>query len=112
MRWKADWVADWKKWSSAERVLALLVTASLLCAVIGVGAALGAGSLFSGSAVSAFSGSAASADDPAGRCGYYINSHGNLVPRPCGTWRSDAPPPRDATAKCQDGTWSWSRHRY
>jgi hypothetical protein len=30
MRWKTDWLADWNKWSSAERVLALVVASLLL----------------------------------------------------------------------------------
>ena len=49
------------------------------------------------------------AADPTGRCGYYINSSGQQVPRPCGDWHQDAPP-SGATAKCNDGTWSWSQH--
>lgn len=46
----------------------------------------------------------------AGQCGYYINRDGDEVPRPCGDWRHDREPPPGATAKCNDGTWSWSRH--
>jgi hypothetical protein len=30
MRWKTDWIDDWNKWSSAERVLALLIASLLL----------------------------------------------------------------------------------
>src|SRR5689334_18246101 len=48
--------------------------------------------------------------DPAGKCGYYINSHGQQIPRPCGNWRNGGERPASATAKCADGTWSWSRH--
>jgi Protein of unknown function (DUF3761) len=44
-----------------------------------------------------------------GDCGYYINSDGNRVPRPCGDWHKDAPP-KGATAKCRDGTFSYSQH--
>jgi hypothetical protein len=80
----------------------LTVKAGLLCAVIGVGALFGAGTLFSGGATSA--------DDPAGKCGYYVNSRGNQVPRPCGNWRSDSAPPSGATARCRDGSRSWSQH--
>jgi hypothetical protein len=38
-------------------------------------------------------GSAALAADPTGKCGYYINSRGQEVPRPCGDWRADSAPP-------------------
>jgi hypothetical protein len=48
--------------------------------------------------------------DPTGKCGYYTNSRGQEVPRPCGSWRGGEPKPAEATAKCQDGTWSWSKH--
>jgi hypothetical protein len=51
-----------------------------------------------------------SADEPTGTCGYYVNSSGHRVPRPCGNWRREATPPVGATAKCLDGTWSWSEH--
>jgi hypothetical protein len=70
----------------------------VLLAVIGVGAL--------------FSGSAALADDPTGKCGYYTTRSGEQVPRPCGNWRNDATPPTAATARCRDGSWSWSRHSY
>jgi hypothetical protein len=33
MRWKTDLIADWNKWSSAERALALLVASVLLLAL-------------------------------------------------------------------------------
>lgn len=47
---------------------------------------------------------------PCSKCGYYVNSAGHQVPRPCGNWRGDPTPPRGATALCRDGTWSWSEH--
>jgi hypothetical protein len=43
-------------------------------------------------------------------CGYYTNSYGHSVPRPCGNWYDPAPP--RATARCRDGTWSSSEHPY
>ena len=46
---------------------------------------------------------------PPAACGgdYYVNSDGNCVHRP-----EQAPaPPAGATAKCQDGTYSFSQHR-
>src|SRR5262249_49633523 len=46
----------------------------------------------------------------AGKCGYYVNSNGNRVPRPCGDWRSDPKPLPGATVRCRDGSWSWSQH--
>jgi uncharacterized low-complexity protein len=46
----------------------------------------------------------------AGRCGYYVNAGGQPVPRPCGNWRNGGERPAGATAKCGDGTWSWSKH--
>jgi len=45
-----------------------------------------------------------------GDCGYYTNSDGNRVPRPCGDARSQPPPP-GATAICRDGSYSYSQHR-
>ena len=50
--------------------------------------------------------------DSTGACGYYTNRAGHEVPRPCGNWRNDQDPPRTATARCQDGTWSSSEHPY
>jgi Protein of unknown function (DUF3761) len=47
--------------------------------------------------------------DPTGQCGYYTNSRVDKVPRPCGNWHTQAPPP-GATAECRDGTYSWSEH--
>jgi hypothetical protein len=46
---------------------------------------------------------------PPGSCGYYINSLGHAVPRPCGDWHHQAPP-SGATARCGDGTYSHSEH--
>jgi hypothetical protein len=48
-------------------------------------------------------------DAPPVSCGYYINSLGHAVPRPCGDWHHQAPP-SDATARCSDGTYSHSEH--
>ncbi len=46
-----------------------------------------------------------------GECGYYTNSNGNQVSRPCGNWRTDTgPPPTASTALCRDGTYSFSQH--
>jgi hypothetical protein len=42
-------------------------------------------------------------------CGFYTNSYGQSVPRPCGDARRQ-PPPRDASAVCRDGSYSFSRH--
>src|SRR5690349_22150602 len=50
------------------------------------------------------------ASDPAGKCGYYTTSRGQQVPRPCGNWHDGGERPAGATAKCEDGTWSWSKH--
>ena len=48
-----------------------------------------------------------------GACGYYTNSNGNEVPRPCGNWRvPSTTPPTGATALCGDGTYSYSQHPY
>jgi len=49
------------------------------------------------------------AEQRPGDCGYYTNSNGHQVPRPCGNSKTDAPPPR-ATAICKDGTYSFSEH--
>ena len=46
-----------------------------------------------------------------GACGYYLNSNGHSVPRPCGDWRTNSgAPPHGATALCRDGTYSYSEH--
>lgn len=50
------------------------------------------------------------AEAPSGSCGYYTNSTGDRVPRPCGNWHTQ-PPPQDWSAECRDGTYSFSRHR-
>lgn len=48
-----------------------------------------------------------------GGCGYYTNSNGNQVPRPCGNWHvHSTTPPTGATALCGDGTYSYSQHPY
>jgi hypothetical protein len=52
--------------------------------------------------------SGAPAQQP-GDCGYYVNSAGQTVPRPCGNVRTERPP-RGATAICRDGDYSFSRH--
>jgi hypothetical protein len=44
-----------------------------------------------------------------GDCGYYTNSSGNRVPRPCGDSTQQCP--KSATARCGDGTCSYSQHR-
>ena len=41
---------------------------------------------------------------PPGSCGYYINSLGHAVPRPCGDWHHQAPT-SDATARCGNEVW-------
>jgi hypothetical protein len=67
--------------------------------------------IFVGLALLAFSTtSPARAYDDTGACGYYTNSSGHVVPRPCGNTRTDAPPP-NSTAVCRDGTYSYSEHR-
>jgi hypothetical protein len=48
-------------------------------------------------------------DAPPGACGYYINSLGHSVPRPCGDARNQPPPP-GSTARCADSTYSYSEH--
>jgi Protein of unknown function (DUF3761) len=54
---------------------------------------------------------AAHARQPPGACGFYVNSLGHEVQRPCGDARTQAPPP-GATAICRDGTFSFSEHPY
>jgi hypothetical protein len=60
-------------------------------------------------AILLFTGAPALAQQPSGDCGYYTNRDGNQVPRPCGDWHKDTPP-QGATAKCRDGTYSYSQH--
>jgi len=43
-------------------------------------------------------------------CGFYVNKDGHQVPRPCGDWRTEPPPPT-AAARCRDGTYSYSENR-
>jgi hypothetical protein len=57
-----------------------------------------------------FVGGLAHAEQP-GDCGYYRNSSGHQVPRPCGDARSEQPP-TGATAICRDGSFSYSEHPY
>src|SRR5204862_8035932 len=45
---------------------------------------------------------------PSQNCGSYINRDGHEVLRPCGSWGD--PRPARATARCADGTWSFSEH--
>src|SRR3954452_23233488 len=54
--------------------------------------------------------SRAGISDPVGKCGYYVNAGGQQVSRPCGNWRNGGERPAGATAKCADGSWSWSKH--
>jgi hypothetical protein len=49
------------------------------------------------------------AEASTGSCGYYTNSLGHQVARPCGDATREAPPP-SATAVCQDNTYSYSEH--
>jgi hypothetical protein len=46
-----------------------------------------------------------------GDCGYYVNTAGHRVSRPCGDARTQEPPP-GAAAVCRDGTFSYSEHPY
>jgi hypothetical protein len=48
---------------------------------------------------------------PPGACGYYWNSNGHHVPRPCGDWQIEASP-NGATALCRDGRYSFSEHPF
>jgi hypothetical protein len=48
-------------------------------------------------------------DTAAGACGYYANASGHVVPRPCGDWHGQGTP-SSATARCRDGTYSFSEH--
>jgi len=57
-------------------------------------------------------GSGALAEQPR-NCGYYTNTSGHQVPRPCGDWRNNpGSQPQGATALCRDGTYSYSEHPY
>ena len=44
-----------------------------------------------------------------GACGYYTNSAGNWVPRPCKSTNDPGARARGATALCGDGTYSYSQ---
>jgi hypothetical protein len=66
--------------------------------------------IFIGIAFGFLAGAPALAYDSSGNCGYYTNSYGHVVPRPCGNATTDAPPP-NSTAVCRDGTYSFSEHR-
>jgi hypothetical protein len=51
--------------------------------------------------------------EQSGACGYYTNSLGHQVPRPCGDWRTNqGERPARATALCGDGTYSYSERAY
>ena len=42
-------------------------------------------------------------------CGTYISASGTVVKRPCGNWLIRTAP-NGATARCRDGTFSFSQH--
>lgn len=46
---------------------------------------------------------------PTVECGAYTAAGGERVKRPCGDWRDGGQMPSGATARCGDGTWSYSR---
>jgi hypothetical protein len=76
-------------------------------------ALIGVVSLLSGAANLVTTGGTAHGQPTPGACGYYTNSYGHEVPRPCGNWRVDsASSPDGATALCRDGTYSYSEHPY
>jgi Protein of unknown function (DUF3761) len=62
--------------------------------------------LMIGGMVTAWPAIAAAAE---GACGYYANSNGHQVPRPCGDDRSERSP-QGATAICRDHSYSFSEH--
>ena len=69
--------------------------------------------LFAGVATSATLRGTAHGQQAPGACGYYRNSNGHDVPRPCGNWVANpAAPPNGATALCGDGTYSFSEHPF
>jgi hypothetical protein len=45
-----------------------------------------------------------------GACGYYTNSAGNSVPRPCNWSSKPRAPASGATGLCGDGYYSYSQH--
>jgi uncharacterized protein DUF3761 len=59
--------------------------------------------------VSAVPAKAQNVSAPPDSSGYYRNSLGRDVPRPCGDWHHQ-PPPSGATARCRDGTYSYIEH--
>jgi hypothetical protein len=54
--------------------------------------------------------SAAHGQSRLGACGYYTDSAGNWVPRPCNQNIKPRAPGSDATAQCGDGTYSYNQH--
>jgi hypothetical protein len=67
--------------------------------------ALAAIALLVSAAALAMAQSLGSNDQQSGACGYYVNSSGHQVSRPCGTATG-------ATALCADGRYSYSEHPY
>ena len=72
-----------------------VVVLLLIVGALGIGARYSGGAMFG---------------ELAGKCGYYPNSSGERIPSPCGDWRDNPTPPAGATARCRDGSWSWSQH--
>jgi hypothetical protein len=63
--------------------------------------------------VLAMLGEVAQAQQTPGACGYYTNSSGHQVPRPCGNWHMNSGGAANgASALCGDGTYSYSEHPY
>ena len=74
---------------------------------------IGLTALVSGAATLITIGGSANGQPAPGACGYYRNSYGHEVPRPCGNWRTNSTSaPNGATALCGDGTYSYSEHPY
>ena len=67
--------------------------------------ALAAIALLASAAGLAMAQNSGSNDQQTGACGYYVNTSGHEVPRPCGTATG-------ATALCADGRYSYSEHPY
>jgi hypothetical protein len=73
---------------------------------------IGVATLLSSAAILATIGTAHGQQTP-GACGYYTNSNGHVVPRPCGNWHTNHEAPSNGvTALCGDGTYSYSEHPY